>query len=611
MEKLELIKNAIIKELKNEVNVIDPAFNIESNLNIYFQVLKFNITIPTKNDLDGLDKTITDILFENFVESQISATLIGVFCKNFEQFIKKVYYVLEEGEFISIDNVLDHDKLQALTPFLTVLNRIKPIFLDSNNKDVDDCDFAAILNNEPKFKINPDTKTKTFKRLYPSHVSFDKYLDIEDKELNEKFHNNFVLYLIKAVILKNEQSHQAPERSKISNLANLNTTLVAELWIINFFRKELVQSIKKESFKNKDFENYITFELEKYSKQNKKFVSLSLKELKNNKASETSNFIEDIFGDKHHRMRILGHGGSGKTTTIEYLLYHDLIKWRDNPAKCKIPVIIPLSNLKSTQTIIDYISNRINVDKQYIEELLETNDLILYFDGINEIVENRESKKNKLQEISFLLENYPQLKVIITDRYEFDSYQSDMFNIPTFLIQKLNYDQINEFVKKYCDNSIKLSEHVLSVLKSKTNIQELLLRPLVLTRAIEIIKSDNDLPEMEGQIIEKFIDSLLKREKNEKKDPLLNISYFKLLLSFAANEIYELHKANFAIHEFLFNKILVKAAENFGIEKFNAGYITRIGYELEILSKNDDFIQFYHQSYLEFFCKHYLKYELE
>jgi hypothetical protein len=350
-------------------------------------------------------------------------------------------------------------------------------------------------------------------------------------------------------------------------------------------------------------------ELEKYRKQEKKFVSLSLKELKNNKASDKSSFIEDIFGSENSRMRILGQGGSGKTTTIEYLVFHDALKWKQDPRHSKIPIIIPLANLKSHVSILDFIANKINVEKPYIVELLETDSLILYFDGLNEIIENIESKKNKLQEISLLLENYPKLKIIITDRFEFDSYQSNMFNLPTYLIQKLDYNQINEFVEKYCNYSKELTEHVLRVLKSKTDIQELLLRPLVLTRAIEIIKSDNDLPEMEGQIIEKFIDSLLRREKDEKKDPLLNISSFKLLLSYAANEIFSMHKANASVHEFLFNKMLVNAAEKFGIERSNAGYITRIGYELEILSKNEDSIQFYHQSYIEFFCKHYLKYE--
>ena len=103
---------------------------------------------------------------------------------------------------------------------------------------------------------------------------------------------------------------------------------------------------------------------------------------------------------------------------------------------------------------------------------------------------------------------------------------------------------------------------------------------------------------------------LLKREKDEKKDPLLNIDNFKLLLSYTAQFIWNKSQSNSPLHVFKFNKLLVEGADKFGLERFNAGYITRIGYELEILSKNGDLIQFYHQSYLEFFCKHFLKYEI-
>lgn len=608
---LEKIKDNIIKELKYEINLIDPAFDLDSCLNIYFQVLKFKISISIKNDLGGLHKIVTDSLYEFFIEDQVSETSIGLFCKNFEQFVKKVYYVLEEGEFISSEFVLDHNKLMPLTPYLSVLNKVKSIYKDGSNKDVYDVEFATLVDGKPKFKINPQTNAKEYFRLYPSSLSFDDYNNLDDSRLSEKFQNSFIPYLIKSIILKNEQSHQAPERTKVSNLENFNTSLIAQLWIINFFKKELSESIKKDSLKKKDFENYINYEFEKSSKQFSKFVPLSLKELVNNSVNENISFIDEILKNNNNRIRVLGQGGSGKTTTLEFLLHKQIIQYKNNQLNSKLPVIVFLSNLKSNETIIEHLANKINVSVQYLNELLETNHLILYLDGINEIVETKESKKNKLQEIGNIIDKYPKLSIIVTDRYEFDTYQSNMFSLPTFLIQKLDPQQINDFVAKYCDNSEELTNHVLSVLNTKKNIKDLLLRPLLLTRAIEIIKNDSDLPEMEGQIIERFIDGLLKREKDEKKDPSLNIKYFKLLLSYVANKIWDTHKSNVAIHEFAFNKWLVEASNTFGVENFNAGYVSRIGYELEILSKTDDYIQFFHQSYLEFFCKHYIKYEFE
>ena len=583
---LDLIKDNIIKELKYEVNLIDPAFNLDICLNIYFQVLKFKISIPIKSDLSGLQKIATDCLFDFFNEDQVNETSIGLFCKNFEQFIKKVYYVLEEGEFVNSNHILEHDKLLALTPYLSVLNKIRPIYLDNRDSEVSDVEFAAILKGKPKIKINKQTNLNEYFRLYPSSISFDKYSDLEDPKINEKYHNTFYKYLIKSIILKNEQSHQAPQRTKKSNVENLYTSLIAQLWIVNFFKKELSESIKKENLKNNDFENYISLEIDKSAKQFNKFVPLSLKKLTNkNSTNESNNFIDDILDKNNNRIRILGQGGSGKTTTLEFLLHKNILKYRDNQTNFKLPVIVYLSNLKSNETILEHIATKINVSIEYLNELIETNNLILLFDGINEIVENRESKRNKLQEISNLIDKYPKLFIIVTDRYEFDTYQSNMFDLPTFLIQKLAPQQINDFVAKYCDNSKELTDHVLKVLETKQNIQDLILRPLLLTRAIEIIKNDSDLPEMEGQIIEKFIDGLLRREKNEKKDPLLNINYFKLLLSYVANKIWQNNKSNVSIHEFVFNKWIVEASNKFGVENSNAGYVSRIGYELDLKQK--------------------------
>lgn len=605
----DLLKKNISKEIGTIIYTIDPAFDIENCLNIYIKILKFRISITTNDDLDGLDKIISETLNKNFDNGQIDETLIGVFCKNFEQFVKKIYYILEESEIIERENVLDHTKAQALLPFLAKLNKVRPIYLDEKDNEVYDLEIAQIINNKPKYKINKETGLKMYKKLYPPSLNFDKYTSIDDRDLNQKYQNSFHLYLIKSTILKNEQSHQAPERSRVENITNLNTTLITELWIINFFKKELTNAIKKENYKKKDFADYIKLELEKTKKQNSKFVSLNLKELTNQNETSRNGFIEDLITKYSTRMRILGQGGSGKTTTLEHLIYKDTLKWLEDPLNSKIPVLVTLGNLSTTDTIIESIAKKLNIGYEDVEELFKTNEIKIYLDGLNEIVENRESKKIKLQEIDSIIEDYPNLCVILTDRYEFDSYQNNMFNIPTFIIQKLSENQIEEFVTKYCNNNKEQSDQVLTVLKSKSNIQELLLRPLILTRAIEIIKIENDLPEKESQIIEKFLNILLRREKDEKKDPLLNVNNFKLLLSFAANEIWVKYKTNASVHEFTFNKMLIEASQKYGLEKFNAGYVSRIGYELEILSKNEELIQFYHQSYLEFFCSHYLKYE--
>jgi hypothetical protein len=67
----ELIKKGILKEIVTTINTIDPAIDVDNCLNLYSKILKFKISISTKNDLDGLEKSIYDTLEKNFIDGKI------------------------------------------------------------------------------------------------------------------------------------------------------------------------------------------------------------------------------------------------------------------------------------------------------------------------------------------------------------------------------------------------------------------------------------------------------------------------------------------------------------------------------------------------------------
>ena len=293
---------------------------------------------------------------------------------------------------------------------------------------------------------------------------------------------------------------------------------------------------------------------------------------------------------------------------MEYLVCRYCEEWLKDNSK-KIPVLIYLANVKENESIKESISIKLSTDLSTVDELIESNSIIIFLDGVNEIVKSNEEKKIKLKEIASIINNNEQLDIVITDRYELDTTQNDPFNISTYSIQKLNENQIERFVINYSLNSGHSPEKILKVIQSKPNLKELLLKPLLLSRAIEIIKIENTLPEKESLIIERFIDLMLEREKNEKMDPMLKISEFKLLMGYAANYIFLEFKSNSSINESKFKKILIQGSKDLGFESFNAGYSLRMGFELEILSRKDDLLQFYHQSFFEFFVSYYFTFE--
>jgi len=610
---LERIKQEINKELHSKINTIDPALNLTEVIDLYFKVLNFDLAIQTKNDLDGLKPKKTSTLNKCFVEESLddeSIGMIGDFNQKFEAFVKKVYYVLEQTGAISEENRLDPNKLQTLSPFLSALNKLKPYYLDNNDEPTLIRSEAKLKNQELVYHFAKGTTNKQYERLYQSSIKFDQYVDVNDPKLVELYNNKFELYLIRSIILRNKESHQSPGLKRIQAMQNLESTLIIELRIIDFLKQELTDGIKASHSTQLDFKEYIQGELGKYQKQSEQFVHLSLRKLAEKAEQNDIESLNDIQGSDVYRLRILGEGGSGKTTTLEYLVYRDCLEWIESDGQKKIPILLTLSNIREDVSIKDSIAKKLAVDLSVVEEKLETNTIKLYLDGVNEIVKNRESKKQRLKEISSLISEKRQLEVIVTDRYEFDSYQNNMFDLPTYGIQKLDHDQVRQFVIKYCQNSDHSYEDVLSIIESKVRIKELLIRPLLLSRAIEIIKIDNDLPEKEGQIIEKFIDLMLRREKDEKMDPLLNINDFKMLLAYVANKLWTESKTNISINEFRFKKLITEAADELGIEKHNAGYALRIGFELEILSKKDNLLQYYHESYIEFFASYYLQFEM-
>lgn len=604
MKDWEKVKETIINNISGTINTIEPTFDINENLDLFKKVINYKISLNHKENLDRLKETIVETLSVIYIERKMCTDSFDKFCQNFEPIIKQLYFILEEGEKINYENKLAYStKRFALNPYLNGINNItRPKYIDSKNNIVDDVLLADQIDGEPKIKINKSSKEPEVFRLYPKSISFDKFESVNDPNLNTKYANSFNLYIIKAVLLKNSQSHGTPN----TTISDFHSSLIAILHTINFFKKELKECFRTHELQNNNYSEHIEIDINRLKKQKSEYVSLYVEEMSMD-INTSKGLIESLIEKNITRFRILGHGGSGKTTTIEYLYYQDCCNYI-KAVSSKLPIYIHLGNIKSNETIKDFILKKINITNEKYNELIISNQLKIYLDGINEIIESRESKREKLLEISSIIDDNPKLDIIITDRYDFDQEQNNPFNIPNFQIQPLNEEQIIEFVTKACESEDVINDVKLK-LDAKPNIERLLSKPLLLTRAIEIVKVEKELPENETKLIEKFIDILLNREKNDKKDPLLKTREFKWLYSYVADFIWTTNRSNSFIPINTFNKKLVEASKHFGLETSNAGYVIRIGYELQILRKVDEEVQFFHQNYIEYFLNLYNKYQ--
>ncbi len=599
------ITEKILKEIRVDVHEIDPSFDIIETLHLYFELLDYkhndktndeiikwhlenskyddkNLENNKREDISALEKDTTKFL-TNFFDNQIQDSDVLRYCKSFEFFLKKLYYVLEENDEIDPNISVNPLKKHPMGPFLSSINRL----------------FKNGINNQKEIKY----EEKPGMLYNQNRFSFDDYGDVEDDELNENYANTFLLYIIKARILRNLDSHQMPIITISQRAEYFKATTIAKVHILNFAKDKLKNCFLNYYFKNQNFEPYIKKINDTYESKNKKFVSLTLSEWSDNDNSINSD-IDTILKTKgYNQIRILGNGGAGKTTTLENLLFKDALNYKKNKS---VPVLIALTNIPKNITLIEFISKKIFVDTEECLELLAKYRIRLYLDGLNEISKNQ--KKIIIQEIDDILKKYENLQVVVTDRHDIDNFQNDWFNIPTFIIDPLDENKIKEFITKQCENDVDLSSNVLKKLEEKLIIKDLVKKPLILTRAIDIIIDENELPDSEGKIIEKFIDLLLKREKNEKKDPFLNIDDFKLTLAYLSDEMEGgTGLINVPISIMAAKKIVINAHTKFGFES-PALHTIRIACELEILEKNDEQIKFFHQSYFEWFNTYFLMY---
>lgn len=602
------IQKKLKKEIEKDLHNLDPAMDINGCIDLYLSVINYEYNDHSIYDLGGLFEKIESTLNKFFIEEKNEKITLFQFCDTFETFVKKIYHVLFDGNYIDANNDLNL-RLEPIGKYMGVLNKVKKKYKDKKGNDVEE---------EFSYKKTPATKNgiQQFFKYFPN---FDELLKLNEDEIKTRINQGsmppFYLYLIPTYKNKNTTSHQEPNLSVSDAISAFRNCLIVQIHLIHFFRLELKKSITIQSFLKEDFNFYLNKLQTKYETNINRYVPLNLYEIRNDTKEPIVGLIEGVF-EKEQRIRILAQAGCGKTTSLEYLTSHYYDKYRLG-IETRIPVLIYLGNLVQDQTIISAVAHEINKSIDKTEELIKQNRLIIFLDGLNEINTSLNHQKKIKNEISELESSNQELSICVTDRFENDLFLANYFDgLKTFEIVKLTAEQIDVFIKKYVINN-ELKIKVRDILSQNKKISHLFEKPLFLTRALQIINAKHSLPEGEGELIGDFINLILLREKNDKADPKLNIKSFKLAFSFLANSIYQHqvsqqtnHISNLPLHNFKINSYLRDGLEFFGLECASdpgySGYLVRIALELEILVIQNDFIKFFHDNYFSYFHSEYI-----
>lgn len=259
--------------------------------------------------------------------------------------------------------------------------------------------------------------------------------------------------------------------------------------------------------------------------------------------------LKDILLANKSNIVILGQPGSGKTTSIKYIvnsILHDSEFLND---VYTLPIVIRLRELNKSNSILNESQNggifeklasifgldfnikhiikkgnkekniaSVNTTKEdknklyallktkIIPYILDNHKILLILDGFDEIIEDN-IKELVISEIKELTRSLDYARFILTSRSA--DFKLLLEDTTVYEISELNSAQIDEFSMKWFEDSV-LSKKFLTELYAKTPYEDFYTRPLLLTQLALIYSRTNEIPDKPKMIYQRIVELVLK-----------------------------------------------------------------------------------------------------
>lgn len=552
----------VTKRIKQELRIIinnHPVIFSDENIRLLEKILTYDINTTSYN-LDGTENRIPTAFHKILVEGLTKDVTLSYFpdFAKIEPFLKKLLFIIDRPKFLNL-----HNQKKGLGRYIDELG-INPLNIRLTN--------ATIEQYEGQ--------------------------------------NHFAEHLVRAYKLRNTESHSCTNWSNRELYENVESLLIIYLYAISCHKNVLISILSQEP----NIKPYLLSVIKNFEKWQKRFVHITGKEkfeeidlyaLENDDWSRSNNEkelregkVDDLRQSiEENQMVLLGDPGMGKSTTLQYLAYKDAkLKLQTNDRNLLIPVFIELKLFSKGDNLIKVIQNKLKLTFNETKELIESGKLSIFLDGLNEVI--KDIRKEIRIEIQNFILNYPENRVIITTRPL--AYSDEFPKTPVFVLQKLQTNQINEFLTKNCSNStvIKLIQEEI---KSNDKFSKIVKVPLMLRMLINVALNNNGIiPKNKVLIIKKFINGLYVRE-TKKITVEFDYRVIHRLLCFLGFKSRELKGSNAGIRYEEIEAILEKRIEKSRFT-LSAYMFLDIAMDLSIIVKDNDKYSFIHELYQEYYA---------
>jgi len=573
--------------IKQELNTLAP--NKEKAIDLF-------LTLVSRNQHDGSLKNVHEALEMCFVEGKVNelANVRQKLATNFISYCNLIFSTLQI-EIIDKDTLSDAFRIVFNKKNIRYPNGFTNSFSESNNPN-----FELMLEPFSFCKVLLDLRNAYNHRKLGQNELTIFYQGGKNKKLSDKYFFQ----------------------------PDIDACLCTYLYVTEVYQVELQESFDKETEPN--FTKYLQRIQRKFIHKFKKYVQIRTEEdleltknLKQRKTDFSENAPERIIGTVEElrnskkipqkRMILWADAGMGKSTTLEYLAYTDADKKLQKPDK-KLPVFLELGLLTDKEmTLQQCIWQEINKDvaiaESYVVNALQNGKMNLFIDALNEIPKDLQTKR--LREIDELCKNYPEAFIVISTRHSHNPFP----NIPVFLLQKMNDEELETFLKKNTEGKPEDTKIIREGMEKEEFLKNAARQYFMFARLIELVAETKKLPDSAMNIVTIYLDAIYEREYTEKKDVRFSKSERKhtnyLLAELAYNIYMEYGEGNpvFSESQAMAHFRTCVKDNGFTIDLIN---LLKIVTELNILEivvkeENNEKYRFFHGRYQEYFTTLYEK----
>ncbi len=369
----------------------------------------------------------------------------------------------------------------------------------SGNKSANNS--QAIPNYLYTLKMIDDEKQVGYLRSsYKKAESYKNYSDMF------KVYGN--LYYI-----RNEEAHSVRLLSPTQEWQYVRDLLILYLEVAGHYEQKLATEINRtDLMKETRVEEYLKEMKENYEKEaSEKYLKYIVLDGRQTNTNSKESLVSLIRKNDNCKIKIIGNAGMGKTTTLKYLAYTDILE-----SKGRTPIFLELREVSMVENnILEMIGNKnhLNCKEEMVKKILENGYINLYIDGINELYDT-DLKKNVVNQINSIITTYPKTKVILTDRESNKITVTD--NVLTYIIEQLDDNKIKEFIKNNTNGDTELSNKVQKLVDSNDSIKNMVRIPFRLYKLITIMLRGKDIPKTVEEFDILFRNAIIEREVEDK-----------------------------------------------------------------------------------------------